>query len=74
MELAGKVEVKDVEYNKDANDDNIEAHTFDEWCQECSCIHLDDVFKETLKIENGNEDGEESAVSTETSDADSKIF
>ena len=21
----------------------IQAHTFSEWCQECGCIHLDEV-------------------------------
>ena len=27
-----------------------QAHTFDEWCTECGCIHLDTVLKATEDI------------------------
>ena len=61
MELAGKVLIGEGD-NQDDNINHIEAHTFDEWCAECGCIHLEEVFKESVRSDDTNENIEEQAV------------
>ena len=44
----------------------IKAHTFDEWCNECGCIHLEEVLKDTVKIEDqGRKEGNSGANNDE---------
>ena len=62
LELTGKVNHRVGFIHINISSHNLKAHTFDEWCTECGCIHLEDVFKDTLKMEDTANTGEESAT------------